>query len=63
MKILAVKCPQVAVVFGKCGREVLLPPGNTGLVTRKPAEPVGYKRRSTRPSLGEYMELDGAMNK
>ena len=29
MKILAVKGPQVAVVFGKCGREVLPPPGNT----------------------------------
>jgi hypothetical protein len=31
VKILAVKCPQVAVVFGKCGREVLLPPGNTAI--------------------------------
>ncbi len=29
MKILAVKCPQVALVFGKYGRELLPPPANT----------------------------------
>jgi hypothetical protein len=29
MKTLAVKCLKVAVVFGKCGRELLPPPGNT----------------------------------
>jgi hypothetical protein len=29
VKILAVKCPQVAVIFGKYGRELLPPPGNT----------------------------------